>query len=79
MSDEDYNKRENTYRQWKKEQLAKDPTWCLEKAMAEKRRGRCGSQAYDRGRRAPGGGGGGDRGPGGEPVRGEPRRVSAAW
>lgn len=37
MSDEDYEAREGTYRQWKKEQLAKDPTWCLEKAMAEKR------------------------------------------
>ena len=36
MSDEDYNKREGTYRQWKQEQLAKDPTWCLE-AMAERR------------------------------------------
>jgi tubulin-folding cofactor B len=37
MSDDAYNARENTYRQWKNEQLAKDPTWCLEKAMAEKR------------------------------------------
>ena len=37
MSDEKYNARENTYRQWKNEQLAKDPTWCLEKAMAERR------------------------------------------
>ena len=37
MSDEAYNAREGTYRQWKQEQLAKDPTWCLEKAMAEKR------------------------------------------
>lgn len=37
MSDDDYNKREGTYRQWKQEQLAKDPTWTLEKAMAEKR------------------------------------------
>lgn len=37
MSDEDYNKREGTYRQWKEEQLRKDPTWTLEKAMAEKR------------------------------------------
>ena len=26
MSDEKYNARENTYRQWKNEQLAKDPT-----------------------------------------------------
>ena len=43
MSDEDYNKREGTYRQWKQEQLAKDPTWCLEKAMAE-RRGEVGCQ-----------------------------------
>lgn len=37
MSDEDYENRENTYRKWKQEQLAKDPTWTLEKAMAEKR------------------------------------------
>ena len=37
MSDEEYNAREGTYRQWKQEQLAKDPTWCLEKAMAERR------------------------------------------
>ena len=37
MSDDAYNARENTYRQWKNEQLAKDPTWCLEKAMAERR------------------------------------------
>ena len=27
MSDDAYNARENTYRQWKNEQLAKDPTW----------------------------------------------------
>ena len=37
MSDQDYDTREGTYREWKKAQLAKDPTWCLEKAMAEKR------------------------------------------
>ena len=37
MSDQDYDTREGTYREWKKAQLAKDPTWCLEKAMAERR------------------------------------------
>ena len=57
MSDEDYEAREGTYRQWKKEQLAKDPTWCLEKAMAEKPMARSGSACgAHRGRRTPGGG-----------------------
>ena len=37
MSDEDYEKREGSYRAWKQAQIAKDPTWCLEKHMAEKR------------------------------------------
>jgi hypothetical protein len=27
MSDEDYDKRENTYRAYKKKQVAKDPNW----------------------------------------------------
>ena len=35
MSDEDYDKREGTYRRWKREQMAKDPSWTLEKHMAE--------------------------------------------
>jgi tubulin-folding cofactor B len=40
MSDEEYTKRgdtHSTYRKWKNEQLKKDPTWCVEKHMAEKR------------------------------------------
>ncbi|GFR50102.1 hypothetical protein Agub_g12247, partial [Astrephomene gubernaculifera] len=37
MSDEDYNRREKTYRKWKAEQLAKDPSWTLEKEMAARR------------------------------------------
>lgn len=37
MSDEDYDRREKTYRKWKAEQLAKDPTWTLEKEMAKRR------------------------------------------
>ena len=35
MSDEDYERREGTYRKWKQEQLAKDPAWTLERHMAE--------------------------------------------
>uniref|UniRef100_A0A7S0RMZ6 CAP-Gly domain-containing protein n=1 Tax=Chlamydomonas leiostraca TaxID=1034604 RepID=A0A7S0RMZ6_9CHLO len=37
MSDEEYNKRENTYRRWKEGKLKEDPTWTLEKEMAKKR------------------------------------------
>ncbi|KXZ44461.1 hypothetical protein GPECTOR_67g301 [Gonium pectorale] len=37
ISDEAYDKREKTYRKWKNEQLAKDPTWTLEKEMARRR------------------------------------------
>ncbi|KAG2489262.1 hypothetical protein HYH03_012282 [Edaphochlamys debaryana] len=37
MSDEDYDKREKSYRKWKNEQLAKDPSWTLEKEMAKRR------------------------------------------
>jgi len=37
ISDEDYEKREGTYRRWKREQLARDPTWTIEKHMAEQR------------------------------------------
>jgi tubulin-folding cofactor B len=37
MSEEDYDRREGTYRQWKREQLAKDPTWTLEKEMCARR------------------------------------------
>uniref|UniRef100_A0A7S3R9P1 CAP-Gly domain-containing protein n=1 Tax=Dunaliella tertiolecta TaxID=3047 RepID=A0A7S3R9P1_DUNTE len=37
MSDEDYNKRENTYRKFKEAKLKEDPTWTLEKEMAKKR------------------------------------------
>mmetsp|Transcript_2181 Transcript_2181/g.4883 ORF Transcript_2181/g.4883 Transcript_2181/m.4883 type:complete len:276 (-) Transcript_2181:181-1008(-) len=37
MSDEEYGRRADSYRGWKQAQVAKDPTWCLEKHMAEKR------------------------------------------
>lgn len=37
ISDEDYNKRENTFRKYKEEQLRKDPAWCVEKEMAKRR------------------------------------------
>jgi tubulin-folding cofactor B len=37
MSDEDYEKRESTYRKWKREQVARDPSWTIEKHMAEQR------------------------------------------
>jgi len=37
MSDDDYNNRENTYRKFKEEKLRKDPTWTLQKEMAERR------------------------------------------
>jgi hypothetical protein len=33
MSDEDYAVREGSYKMWKDAQIAKDPTWCLEKHM----------------------------------------------
>jgi len=37
MSDEEYNKRENTYRKFKEAKLAQDPTWSLEKETAMKK------------------------------------------
>eukprot|EP00889_Picochlorum_renovo_P004754 jgi/Picre1/31784/NNA_007134.t1 len=37
MSDADYDARENTYRQFKKEKLKEDPTWTLEKEIAKRR------------------------------------------
>lgn len=37
MSDEDYDKRENTYRRFKLERLREDPTWTLEKEIAARR------------------------------------------
>mmetsp|Transcript_8717 Transcript_8717/g.18554 ORF Transcript_8717/g.18554 Transcript_8717/m.18554 type:complete len:285 (+) Transcript_8717:226-1080(+) len=37
MSDDEYNKRENTYRRWKEGKLKDDPSWTLEKEMAMKR------------------------------------------
>jgi tubulin-specific chaperone B len=37
MSDEDYEKRENTYRKFKQERLRMDPTWTLEKEIAARR------------------------------------------
>lgn len=37
MSDDAYNKLENTYRRWKDTKLKEDPTWTLEKEMAKKR------------------------------------------
>lgn len=37
MSDEDYDKRENTYRKYKQEKLKEDPTWTLEKELAARR------------------------------------------
>lgn len=39
ISDEDYDKREGTYRKWMREQLERDPTWTLEKHMTELRGG----------------------------------------
>ena len=35
ISEEDYNKRENTYRKFKEKKLAEDPTWTIEKEMAK--------------------------------------------
>lgn len=37
MSDEDYEKRENTYRKFKQERLKADPTWTLEKEIAARK------------------------------------------
>ena len=37
MSDEEYNKRENTYRKFKESKLAEDPEWSLEKELAKRR------------------------------------------
>lgn len=37
MSDEDYDKRDNTYRKYKLEKLKEDPTWTLEKEIAARR------------------------------------------
>lgn len=37
MSDEDYSKRENTYRRWKDTKLQEDPSWTLEREMAKRR------------------------------------------
>lgn len=37
MTDADYDARENTYRQFKKEKLKEDPTWTLEKEIAKRR------------------------------------------
>lgn len=34
ISDDDYNKRDNTYRKFKADKLAQDPTWTLEKELA---------------------------------------------
>lgn len=33
MSDEDYSKRENSYRKFKEQKLKEDPTWTLEKEI----------------------------------------------
>lgn len=37
MSEEDYERRDNTYRKYKQERLREDPTWTLEKEMASRR------------------------------------------
>ena len=37
MSDAEYSKRDNTYRKYKEAKLAADPTWTIEREMAEKR------------------------------------------
>ncbi|PNG99179.1 Tubulin-specific chaperone B, partial [Tetrabaena socialis] len=37
MSDTDYDKREKSYRKWKNEKVAGDPSWTLEKEMAMRR------------------------------------------
>ena len=75
MSDEEYTKRgdtHSTYRKWKNEQLKKDPTWCVEKHMAEKRGEVWVPPEGHRGRRAPGGRGGRDCRPNRQPVRSQP-------
>lgn len=41
MSEEDYSRRDNTYRKYKEAKLAADPSWTLEKEMCI-RRGRWG-------------------------------------
>ena len=33
MADEEYNKRDNTYRKYKEDKLKADPSWTLEKEM----------------------------------------------
>ena len=37
MSDEDYSKREVSYRRYKNQRLADDPTWTIEREMAQRR------------------------------------------
>lgn len=37
MSDEDYSKRDNTFRKYKEAKLREDPSWTLEKDLAERR------------------------------------------
>jgi len=37
MSDEDYNKRDNSYRKFREMKLAQDPAWTIEREMAERR------------------------------------------
>lgn len=37
MSDEDYNKRDNTYRKYKQDKLREDPSWTLDKEIAARR------------------------------------------
>ncbi|GAB4819103.1 hypothetical protein N2152v2_006149 [Parachlorella kessleri] len=37
MSEDEYNKRDNTYRKYKEAKLREDPSWTLEKELAERR------------------------------------------
>lgn len=37
MSEEDYAKRDNTYRKYKEQKLQEDPSWTLEKEMCIRR------------------------------------------
>ena len=37
MSDEDYDKRDNTYRKYKADKIKEDPEWTLEKELAARR------------------------------------------
>jgi hypothetical protein len=53
MSEEDYARRDNTYRKYKEAKIKEDPTWTLEKEMCIRRGKRGGCR---------GGGGGGDTG-----------------